>query len=112
MIDKNMMGGSATILVLSLLQQREMYGYEIIAELSARSEDAFRMQEGTLYPLLHTLEREAHIASRVQIVSGRPRRYYRITERGQALLADKLRQWELVDQLLHSLLPPQPAVEG
>ena len=109
MIDKGMMGGSATLLILSLLTQREMYGYEIIQELAARSEDAFRMQEGTLYPLLHTLERDGHIASRVQLVSGRPRRYYHITDSGRTLLADKRRQWEVVDQMLRGLSgAPQP----
>ena len=103
MIDKSMMGSSATLLVLSLLHQREMYGYEIISELAARSEDAFRMQEGTLYPLLHTLEQDGRITAVLRQVGGRSRRYYRITSAGCALLAQKRSQWELINRMLQSL---------
>ena len=107
MIDKNMMGSSATLLVLSLLLQREMYGYEIISELSARSENAFQMQEGTLYPLLHTLEQDGRIVSTLRQAGGRSRRYYRITDNGRALLDEKRRQWELINQMLAGLTEPQ-----
>ena len=112
MIDKGIMGGSATILVLSLLQKREMYGYEIVQELAAQSDDTFHMQEGTLYPLLHSLENAGHITSRVQIYNGRPRRYYHITESGQTLLTDKLKQWETITNMLQRLNPGTVIAEG
>ena len=56
--------GSAAMLVLALLKSREMYGYEIIEELARRSNNVFQYKEGTLYPLLHTLERERLVTAR------------------------------------------------
>ena len=112
MIDKGIMGGSATILVLSLLQKREMYGYEIVQELTAQSDDTVHMQEGTLYPLLHSLENAGHITSRVQIYNSRPRRYYHITESGQVLLTEKLKQWETITNMLQRLNTGTVIAEG
>ena len=54
-IDKTLMSGSTTLLILSLLASGEMYGYEIISELSARSDKTFELKEGALYTLLHNL---------------------------------------------------------
>ncbi|WP_368243524.1 helix-turn-helix transcriptional regulator, partial [Flavonifractor plautii] len=48
--DKNLLSGSTTLLVLSLLSSRDKYGYEMIAELEARSDHTFTLKEGTLYP--------------------------------------------------------------
>ena len=112
MTDKGMIGGSSTILILSLLQKREMYGYEIVQELAAQSDDTFRLQEGTLYPLLHSLESAGHIVSRVQVCGGRPRRYYRITESGQTLLAERLRQWNTITGMLRRLNSDPPVAES
>ncbi len=56
--DKNLLSGSTTLLVLSLLSAGDKYGYEMIAELEAKSDHTFTLKEGTLYPILHTLERE------------------------------------------------------
>ena len=112
MMDKGIMGGSATSLILSLLQDREMYGYQIVQELAAQSNDTFRLQEGTLYPLLHSLENAGHVVSRLQMMGGRPRRYYHITESGQALLADKLKQWATITAMLQRLNSDKPLPEG
>ena len=50
--DKGLIAGSSTLLVLTLLESGDMYGYQMIEELSRRSNDAFQFQEGTLYPCL------------------------------------------------------------
>ena len=55
--DKGLIAGSSTLLVLTLLESGDMYGYQMIEELSRRSNDAFQFQEGTLYPILHGLEK-------------------------------------------------------
>ena len=55
-IDKSLLSGSTTLLVLSLLRGGDMYGYEMISELSRRSDRTFELKEGTLYPILHGLE--------------------------------------------------------
>lgn len=51
--DKSALPGGTAMLVLALLKEREMYGYQIIEELEKRSNQVFHLQEGTLYPLLH-----------------------------------------------------------
>ena len=95
-IDKTLMSGSTTLLILSLLSGGEMYGYEIISELSERSDKTFELKEGTLYPLLHSLERERYVESfEKQSPQGRMRKYYRITRKGQGLLDEKEKEWKL-----------------
>ena len=92
--DKGLMAGSSTLLVLSLLEGGDMYGYQMIEELSRRSNDAFQMKEGTLYPILHALEREKYLSAyEQQAPTGRQRKYYRLTRRGRRLLADKRAEW-------------------
>ena len=89
-IDKSLMSGSTTLLVLSLLSREEMYGYQMITELARRSDHTFELKEGTLYPVLHQLEREGCLESySAQAPSGRARKYYRLTSRGRKALADQ-----------------------
>ena len=72
-----LMKGSTDSLLLYLLSQQPMYGYQIIKELERRSQGYFKFKEGTLYPALHRLERAGLILSRWQVLpSGRKRRYY------------------------------------
>lgn len=95
-IDKTLMSGSTTLLILSLLSGGEMYGYEIISELSERSDKTFELKEGTLYPLLHSLERDRYVESfEKPSPQGRMRKYYRITKKGQGLLDEKEKEWKL-----------------
>ena len=62
-IEKSLLSGSTPLLVLSLLKDGDKYGYEMIEELAKRSDDTFQLKEGTLYPLLHTLEKEKFVTS-------------------------------------------------
>ena len=97
--DKGLMAGSSTLLVLSLLEGGDMYGYQMIEELSRRSNDTFQMKEGTLYPILHGLEKGKYLTSYQQEApSGRMRKYYRLTRRGRQLLDDKKKEWEAFRQ--------------
>ena len=63
-IDKSLMAGSTTLLVLSLLSREEMYGYQMITELDRRSDHTFELKEGTLYPILHGLEADRLVTVR------------------------------------------------
>jgi len=95
-IDKTLMSGSTTLLILSLLSGGEMYGYEIITTLAERSDKTFELKEGTLYPLLHNLERERYVESLEKLSpQGRTRKYYRITKKGRGLLEEKQQEWKL-----------------
>ena len=92
--DKNLLSGSTTLLVLSLLSAGDKYGYEMIAELEARSNHTFTLKEGTLYPILHTLEREGAVKSyEKEAPTGRTRKYYHVTKKGLRLLDDKKEEW-------------------
>ena len=97
--DKGLMAGSSTLLVLSLLDKEYMYGYQMIEELSRRSNNTFQMQEGTLYPILHGLEKGKYLTSyQQQAPTGRMRKYYRLTRRGRELLEEKKAEWEAFRQ--------------
>ena len=92
--DKGLIAGSSTLLVLTLLESGDMYGYQMIEELSRRSNDAFQFQEGTLYPILHGLEKGKYLSGyQQQAPSGRMRKYYRLTRKGRELLAEKKAEW-------------------
>lgn len=92
-LDKNLIGGSTRLLLLSLLSESDRYGYDIIRILAERSQNVFAFKEGTLYPVLHKLEAEGCIRSYEKAVDGRRRRYYSITEPGKKQLAEERQQW-------------------
>ena len=95
-------------LLLCLISQQPMYGYQIIKELEGRSQGYFRLKEGTLYPALHRLERAGLILGKWQMLpNGRQRRYYYITDKGRKMLVAKRSQWQ--DFLTATNLIIQPA---
>jgi len=86
--------GSIDSLLLCLVGQQPMYGYQIIKELQERSQGYFSFKEGTLYPALHRLEKTGLIAGKWQTLpGGRQRRYYYITDKGYQTLLVKRDQW-------------------
>ena len=103
--DKGLIAGSSTMLVLSLLQKEDMYGYQMIEELARRSNETFQMKEGTLYPILHTLEKEKYLTSYQQEApTGRQRKYYKLTRKGTQLLSEKKVEWEAFQHGVSSVL--------
>ena len=103
--DKNLLSGSTTLLVLSLLSSGDKYGYEMIAELEARSDHTFTLKEGTLYPILHNLEEQGAVSSYRQTAdSGRIRKYYAITPTGRLLLEEKAREWEIYQTAVNQVM--------
>ena len=86
--------GSLDLLILHLLGEKDMYGYEMVTELAERSQAVFQLKEGTLYPLLHRLEKEGAVSAYEEIAEGRKRRYYRITRRGRGLLREREEAWQ------------------
>lgn len=93
-IEKNLLTGSTTMLVLKLLDGQDMYGYQMIEELARRSDHTFELKAGTLYPLLHSLEEKELIFSyEKDEETQRPRRYYQISHKGKKLLTEKQAEW-------------------
>lgn len=104
-IEKSLLSGSTPMLVLSLLKDGDKYGYEMVAELARRSDDTFQLKEGTLYPLLHTLEKQHYVTSYTQQTSsGRERKYYRLTNDGRGYLEHKEEEWKLFSQKVNAVL--------
>ena len=93
----DLLKGTLPLLVLSVLRDDELYGYEIAQRIRERSGDLFAPSEGALYPTLHRLERNGALqASWRASERGPRRRYYAITPAGQALFADASREWDAV----------------
>jgi PadR family transcriptional regulator PadR len=91
---RDLLKGSSSYLLLSLLERKPMYGYQIVKELEVRSQGYFKFKEGTLYPALHRLEKSGLIyGTWEKLPNGRQRRYYHITAKGQAKLAMGKTQW-------------------
>lgn len=104
-INKELLKGSTVILILSLLEEKPMYGYEMIKEIDKKSRGVFEFKEGTLYPILHSLEVEGMIESYWEEGNQkRKRKYYRITGRGKLHTKEKKEEWEIfrsaVDQVI------------
>jgi len=103
--DKGALPGSTTMLVLALLKEKEMYGYQIIEELDRRSNSVFKLKEGTLYPILHGLEKDKYVTAQEQAApSGRMRRYYRITAAGVKVLEEKEQEWRVYSSAVTAIL--------
>ena len=93
-IDKTLISGSMAMLILRLLSEKDMYGYEMIDTLRKRSENVFELKAGTLYPLLHSLEDKNYLTCYEQEVSKKVRKYYQLTKEGRKFLEKKQAEWE------------------
>ncbi len=93
-MDTELVKGTLSLLILSLLSRRAMYGYEIAATVHRETEGVFVWREGSLYPSLHKLEEEDLIEGEwEEKETGRKRRYYHITKTGRAVLKEKVKSW-------------------
>lgn len=104
-MDFQMIKGSVSLMLLGLLSTSDMYGYQMIRELSERSDEVFAFKEGTMYPILHELEKRHFIESYwEQTTLKRKRKYYHITERGRKALKEKLGDWQGVIRSVGAVL--------
>ena len=93
-LEREWMRGAGALAVLTLLQKREMYGYELVTGLEEESGGLLEMGHSTVYPLLYSLERRGFVTtSEREAPSGRRRKYYRLTEAGEEWLGKQRRQW-------------------
>ena len=111
-LDKGLVAGSSTLLILSLLEHGDLYGYQMIEELARRSNDVFQMKEGTLYPVLHGLERDGAVeAYQQEAPTGRMRKYYRLTRRGAAVLREEAAAWQTYSGAVNAVLQACPGLD-
>jgi PadR family transcriptional regulator, regulatory protein PadR len=105
-ISKDLVAATATPLVPAILAEGDSYGYAILKRVSELSGGELQWTDGMLYPVLHRLERQGHIKGKWGASeTGRKRKYYRLTTRGQAQLAEQRQQWQLVDAALRNIWP-------
>lgn len=93
-IDKSLISGSTSMLILRLLEEKDMYGYEMIETLERKSKNVFTLKAGTLYPLLHSLEEKNYLTSYENEVNGKLRKYYSISKEGRKFLNLKKEEWQ------------------
>ena len=106
-INKDLIAASSTPIVLAILAEQDSYGYAILQRVRELSGGRMEWTDGMLYPVLHRLERLGHVEARWEVAdSGRRRKYYSITFRGRAQLAEERRQWQAVDDTLRGIWRP------
>jgi len=103
--DREFLTGTVGVLILSLLTERAMYGYELLQEAERRSARQFQLKEGTIYPALHQMERAGYVVAEWrQGDTGRARKYYSLTAKGRRQAASKRRQWEAISAAMRAIL--------
>ena len=102
--DKKTAAGNTSMLLLQLLSERDMYGYEMIETLGKRSENLFELKAGTLYPLLHTMESQKLLFSYEAEVMGKVRKYYGITTEGRIALEEKKKEWQFYNRAVSRII--------
>lgn len=104
-INKELLKGSTTMIILNLLNSSDMYGYQMTKTLESISDQTFTLKEGTLYPILHNLEKEKMVESYYdENPSLRRKKYYRITKEGKRLLEDKRQEWQLFTTTVNKVM--------
>ena len=100
----NFMAGVPELMILRLLQDREMYGYEIVQAIRSETGDVVSLGEGVVYTVLHALEREGALKSRRKTVEGRSRIYYAVTASGLRRYRDLADTWTELTEAIQSVM--------
>ncbi|MEM6421478.1 MAG: PadR family transcriptional regulator [Pseudomonadota bacterium] len=109
-LSKELARGTVTPIVLSLLAERPMYGYEIVKTVNQRSNGVLAFKEGTLYPLLHQLQGRRLLRAKWEDgPAGKPRKYYALTPKGERLLAKSRAEWSSISGAVNALLMGETA---
>jgi transcriptional regulator len=104
-MDTELLKGTLSLLILSLLSRKAMYGYEIAATVHRDTDGTFTWREGSLYPCLHKMQADAWIRGEwEEKETGRKRRYYHITPKGRAALKEKLDSWTELTHAVNRIL--------
>lgn len=97
------LNGQLDPMILATVAEEPAHGYAIVQRLKARSGGAFDLAEGTIYPALHRLERDGQLSSSWSTESGRRRRVYEITRKGQAAFETRRREWTVFTQAVEAV---------
>jgi DNA-binding PadR family transcriptional regulator len=103
-INKELIKGSTITIILNALKKEPLYGYGMIKEIENKSNGMFLFKEGTLYPILHDLEKNNFIESFWHIENSRRRKYYKITTKGLKELKLRENEWKLFSKTMDFVL--------
>lgn len=110
-LSKELIGASSIPIILSVISAHETYGYDIIQRVKKASDNKIVWKDGTLYPVLHKLEKAGYIESSWKVGdSGRKRKYYRISDDGRKELEAKKENWIFMNNLLEKLWKIEPSL--
>jgi DNA-binding PadR family transcriptional regulator len=104
--------GHLELLLLGALGDGPRHGYAVIGDLRARTDGAFDLSEGTVYPALHRMQDDGLLASDWQDVAGRRRRVYRLTPEGRVALAGQRQRWRSFARAVDTVLQSRPTIAG
>jgi PadR family transcriptional regulator, regulatory protein PadR len=105
MFNRELVKGSTSLILLQLLAEKDMYGYELVKEMEKRSGHVLQVKEGTLYPALHKLEKQEYIEAYWQEAEKGPsRKYYRIKDSGKEILEQKTSEWESFVEVIDKMI--------
>ena len=101
--DSQLLKGALTMVLLHLIEERESYGYDLVERVHVLGLTG--VPDGSVYPALNRLEREGHVDSRLERSSAGPaRKYYRLSDSGRQLLAERKRAWTALAEVIAPLL--------
>ena len=103
-ISKELLKGSTKMLILEMVKDKNMYGYQMIKKLKEKSNNVFEFKEGTLYPILHSLEEEGLISSYWDDTTGKKRKYYSITTKWKKSLKEKNEEWKIFSESVNRVI--------
>ena len=104
-VSKNLVSGSMTMLLLKLLSEQDMYGYEIIKKMEEISNYSLSVKQGSLYPILHNLEEDGClVAYWEETNSDRKKKFYHITDLGLKKLDYLINEWNHYSESIYSVI--------
>jgi PadR family transcriptional regulator, regulatory protein PadR len=105
MINSDVIRGHIETIILKLLKEKDMYGYELVSVIKERTNNLFNIKEATLYSVLQRLEKKELISSYLgEKTYGRKRRYYQVTTLGKAYFTEMLSEWNLLRKIMYNML--------
>ena len=104
-MERELKRGTLEMVLLTLLSEREMYGYELVTSLRERGDGNLSIKDGTLYPVLYRLEEAGHVEPRWETQErGVPRKYYRVTRSGREQMQRLVQEWRSFVGTIDALL--------
>lgn len=103
-IDPDLLRGSTRLLVLAVLAEEPLYGYQIMKEVSKQSNELLKLGTASIYPIVHSLEKKHLVKSLWKEVGGRERKYYALTPRGRKQLRVHVHEWETYTKGVNNVL--------